>query len=558
MKATSKYTIFINAIVMILIIAVVVQFINKVKQDEEDDWYEALEDDMQSVTGVLESNVYVVRGSLESADWGVYEYLKYYPDSLFGITHGLLNSNSSISGVSCCINEKFIKGGVSKLFMSYRDSLGVIHDAEKEGDFLKSRIWKRAIEKKDITFIDPYISPISKELVFSFVKPCYTRDSIPYCELAFNFRPSMLDKIVRRVLNEKYFKVFIVSNNDIVISAPEEEWMLKKYSELQLPYNSRKYLFLEDDLPLMDCKIYLFCDFQSYFQSSNETWSIILYSFMGLGALIALLYLLIYKLHKSRKRLIASMLEQQKSENEVRTARNIQLGMLSNENVLADLPDHIKVRGLLKTAKDVGGDLYDYIFRDGKLIFCIGDVSGKGLPASLFMTAAISVFRVEASHSDSPAEIVSQMNNSFATYSPDGMFVTMIIGIFDPETGCLTYTNAGHNPPIFIGKDKVDFIPLPFGTPVAFFKGTKYGEMQLQLAPGAAILLYTDGLNEAKDINEEFFGDERLLAACSALKGKDAPEVVDGLSSTLADFIGAAEQFDDITMLCISSKLHPE
>ena len=546
-----RYKLLITIIVGIIFSALAVVVVYDVRWNDRQEKKESLNVDMQSVKNVLESNLHTIFGALTFAEWGVQEYCAHHPDSLWGMTRGMLLKNEYLTGVGICLNSEFFRKEKSSLFVSYRDPSGIIHDKEQEGDYTNNRVWRQSLKSKWMTCIDSYLSPTSGAMVLKFVKPFYTKDSIPYCQLSFNCDPSIITKVVNDIINPKFIKVFVVSESGVVISSPNDEWMLKKFSEIELPYYTDRYMRFEETVSIMGWKIYMFCDWDNYFKASYESWMTIVIFFFVLIVLLVILCIIVRNLERNREQLLVSMLEQRKVQDEMHTAKAIQRGLLPKEDALELMPEEVKIFGWLQTAKEIGGDLYDYIYRDGKLIFCIGDVSGKGLPAALYMTAVISAFRVESAHSDSPAEIVSQMNNSFVRYNSDCMFVTMIVGILDLATGILTYTNAGHNLPVLIKKDCSSFIPLPKGTPVGFFEGAEYTELTLQLAPGEAIMLYTDGLTEAQDANGELFGDKRLIDSCNALIGKTVPEIVNCMNDRLSAFAGAAEQSDDITMLCI-------
>ena len=293
--------------------------------------------------------------------------------------------------------------------------------------------------------------------------------------------------------------------------------------------------------------------FDSYHNIQQEKLDILLS--IALLFVLILLFTLVYLMKKNREKLFNSLLEQHKIENEMMDAKRIQMGILPDDQVLKGLSEAIEIHGSLTTARIVGGDLYDYRYRDGKLIFCIGDVSGKGLSAAVYMTAVTAVFRLMATRFHSPSKIVSVINDAFVGYNSDCMFVTMIVGSLDCESGVLTYTNAGHNPPVIIKENGAGFVPLPKGTPVGFFKDAAYTELQLTLAPGEKILLYTDGVTEAHNEKGELFGGRRLKNVCSELYGKSLTEVVDCVSLAVDNFASKAEQADDITMLCISNNL---
>ncbi len=238
-------------------------------------------------------------------------------------------------------------------------------------------------------------------------------------------------------------------------------------------------------------------------------------------------------------------------QSELAIARNIQMGLVPKKfSPFAECPD-LELFASLSPAKEVGGDFYDFFIRDGKLIFTIGDVSGKGIPASLVMAITRTLFRVISKTEDSPAKIVGQLNNAVAENNDTNMFITLYAGCLDLDTGELTFCNAGHNAPLIIGSNgdvcsqQVD-CNLPLGV-VPYFD---YVNQTVVLPKGYAMLLYTDGLTEAENIDKELFGDERTMAAAKDCTGRKVEDIIQCITDRLASFVGKAEQSDDLTMMC--------
>jgi sigma-B regulation protein RsbU (phosphoserine phosphatase) len=196
----------------------------------------------------------------------------------------------------------------------------------------------------------------------------------------------------------------------------------------------------------------------------------------------------------------------------------------------------------------VGGDLYDFFIRDEKLFFCIGDVSGKGIPASLVMAVTRTTFRNMSAREDSPGRIVSQMNDNLASMNDNNMFVTLFCGVLNLTTGLLRYCNAGHNPPVSLS-DSMRMLPVQPNIALGILKGMVYNEQEILMYPDDAIFLYTDGLNEAENAAHEQFGEERMM---NALHGrKPSQDHLDNILGQVAHFVGDAPQSDDLTMLFI-------
>ncbi len=239
-------------------------------------------------------------------------------------------------------------------------------------------------------------------------------------------------------------------------------------------------------------------------------------------------------------------------ESELHIARNIQMSLVPKMFSPFLNCEELEIFASLKPAKEVGGDFYDFILRGGRLKFVIGDVSGKGIPASLVMVITSTLFRVFANSTDSPAEIVSRLNNAIAENNEACMFVTFFCGELDLSTGCLTFCNAGHNAPIVAGKDgKSYYLPMDSNLPLGIVADYKFGNQQVDLPKGSAMLLYTDGLTEGENADKELFGEERTLQAAQALSKLGARDIVNGITEALGQFVGEAEQSDDLTLLCV-------
>ena len=243
--------------------------------------------------------------------------------------------------------------------------------------------------------------------------------------------------------------------------------------------------------------------------------------------------------------------QKERIESELRIARTIQLSMVPS--VFPIRPD-IDIYGCMTPAKTVGGDLYDFFVRDNQLFFCIGDVSGKGVPAALLMTVTKSLFRAFSSNESMPDKIVSRMNDNLSENNKERMFVTLFVGILDLTSGLLRYCNGGHEAPVIIDKE-AHLLPINHIFPVGAVPATPYKMQETVIEPQTTILLYTDGLNEALNADKEKFGKERILneANRAIQAGLLSPKaLIEQLTLSVHQFVGDTEQSDDLTMLAIN------
>ena len=218
-----------------------------------------------------------------------------------------------------------------------------------------------------------------------------------------------------------------------------------------------------------------------------------------------------------------------------------------------DLASKIDIAASMTPAKDVGGDFYD-LFRidDNRVGFVIADVSGKGIPAAIFMAVSRTLIRATGIRGGSPADCITYSNRLLAQESVDCMFVTVFYGIIDVNTGEVTYCNAGHNPP-YILKRKGEISPLPMSTdPMAgAIDGITYHEGTLQLESGDALVMFTDGVTEAMNTANEEFGEQRLEDTLEDVAMHNCQQMVEAIKADVAAFAGEAEQSDDITVLAL-------
>ena len=240
-------------------------------------------------------------------------------------------------------------------------------------------------------------------------------------------------------------------------------------------------------------------------------------------------------------------------ERDIRIASAIQKGMLPEKFPSKTDRDDVQIYASLTPAKDVGGDLFDFYFRDEKLFFCIGDVAGKGVPASLFMAVTRAVFRTVSVRESMPDRIMATMNKIIAEMNKNSMFVTLFVGVLDLPTGHLYYCNAGHDAPLLIGAG-VGMLPCDSNIPVGFRPSWKYTLQEAQVFTGTTIFLFTDGLTEAMDANQSQFQMERVTDVASQALAKqhlEPQQLISEMTEAVHQFVGNAEQSDDLTMMAI-------
>ncbi len=243
-------------------------------------------------------------------------------------------------------------------------------------------------------------------------------------------------------------------------------------------------------------------------------------------------------------------------ESELKIAHDIQMSMLPKTFPPYPERDDIDIYGMLTPAKAVGGDLFDFYICNNRLFFCIGDVSGKGIPASLFMAVTRSLFRNISAHDAYPERMTAALNNALTENNDTSMFVTLFTGVLDLATGHLRYCNAGHNAPLLLGREVSELPCLP-NLPLGIMADFTFEAQETVLDSQSTIFLFTDGLNEAENAVHEQFGDDRIMAVARRLLAERQQQPVNAvfeMYQAVHRFVDGAEQSDDLTMLAIQYK----
>ena len=248
--------------------------------------------------------------------------------------------------------------------------------------------------------------------------------------------------------------------------------------------------------------------------------------------------------------------EKERIDTELSLATDIQAGMLPDK--FPAFPDRkdFDIYASMKPAKEVGGDFYDFfMIDDNKLGLIMADVSGKGVPAALFMMHSKILLKNYALMKLSPKAVLEEVNRQICENNPQGMFVTVWIGVLDLKTGVLTAANAGHEKPAVKQADgSFELFKDRHGIMVGYMDGVPYKEYELRLTKGAKLFLYTDGVAEATDANDELFGTGRMIDALRTAEDKTPKEILEAVDAAVNRFVGSAPQFDDLTMLCVEYK----
>ena len=286
---------------------------------------------------------------------------------------------------------------------------------------------------------------------------------------------------------------------------------------------------------------------------NNRYIKVLIYYYFPRVACVSLFFMVSNLLNKRTYRMLDEEVkardETQRARTELGIAKTIQMNTLPEEYASSK---EAEIIGELKAAKEVGGDLYDYVDIDeDHVALLIGDVSGKAVPAAMFMMKTITTFRDFATANKTPSQILQEINTSISKGNKTTMFVTCFLAIINKKNGKMVYANAGHNPPIVGSNHNFQYLKGKHGILLGCFKDIRLTDEEVQLKPGDSITLYTDGITEARNINGEFFGEQRLLDVFNKKDYLSIIELHHQVKDEVDAFVGDAPQFDDITFVTL-------
>ena len=516
--------------------------------------------------------------ALQNHRWEV-EQLLAYPDSLFGVTRRIVEQNPDLNG--CCIAmipDYYPEKG--RLFEPYTSRNGsnitTYQLASKEHDYTIGDQYIHSVENDTAYWGEPYFYEEggTQNTLITYSFPIHDATGHVVGLVAADLDGDWLGS----VLNSRHFFPssydFLLSGQGRLICGPEEreidhqtvETMVNLLNDSTivrtrsisgnaqlLTFNdngSKGYVFYTTPKSLEPWQLavvnYEDEIFDPVVKMRHRNFLLMFLGLLALGFII----------HRSAKNISSlqkANMENERVENELNIARKIQMDMVPKTFPPFPERNDLNIFGSLVPAKLVGGDLYDFFIRDEKLYFCIGDVSGKGVPGALVMAAGYTLYRSLTAHESNPSRIMQTLNESIAKDNESNMFVTMFIGVLDLPTGKLRYCNAGHDRPYVIGKE-VKVLQVKPHLPLGVMDDTVYTTQEETLTAGDMVFLYTDGLTEAKNTKHEQFGIKRVesvLETFEELGGIPTETLINKVSRTVTAFVGDAEQSDDLTLLAI-------
>lgn len=519
-----------------------------------------------------------VRNSLWVAQWCLE-----YPDSLKRIPQRVVSENPVVVGSTMALVPGYNENHPLYAPYATRDmmtgEIRMLSLATEEYDYPSMEWFTKPIELQDSYWSEPYFDENGGEMLMTtFSVPVKDKNgtiaAILTADISLDWLTMLLDgiKVYPNAFN------MVISRSGQIMTCPVETLVMNKTID-QFALESEEFEALDQvnkamlsgqsgELPVR----YKGQANRVYFSPVERTgWSMSIVlpekelfgDVRRIGMIVKLLQLLGVALLILILRVLAKHqikyqhLDEQKKriENELHIAREIQMAMIPK--TFPPFPERkdLDMAASIIPAKEVGGDLYDFFIRDEKLFFCIGDVSGKGIPASLVMAVTRSLFRAMSAHEESPAKIIASMNDTIAEANENSMFVTFFCAVLDLNTGQLRYCNAGHNPPMIL-TDAIRVLPVEPNVPLGIIKGIVFVEQETPLHYDDALFLYTDGLSEAENNIHEQFGENRIEAALHGRKPSD--KHLKNIAEKVSVFVGEAPQSDDLTMLFIHYLGNPD
>ena len=468
------------------------------------------------------------------------EYALEDPDDMFDIARHTIESSSSIMGSGIAFKEDYYpqKGHWYEIYVGHQagcDTLVAKQVGSAEHDYFQMEWYQSGLAAEKGVWSNPYYDNVGgMSYMMTYAVPIHDDNGEVVGVIGADITIDTLASIIRSIKPYPHSFCTLTAGDGTVLVSPTA-----------LP-KGRYKVFTED----IEGKNLILTIVVPYSDMYGRLWrSTIFFVIMALTGILSVFFIA-YRSLQNLWKLNEVRIKEQHIEDELAIARGIQQSLLPTGASVSPTKK-VDVCGLQIPAKYVGGDLYDYYVRGNKLFFCIGDVSGKGVPAALLMAISHSLFRTLSAHDESPESIMKSFNAAINDNNSDMMFITMFLGILDMETGTVRYCNAGHNPPIIIRNGQPEFIATKPSLLLGVEPNATYTSHTLDLAPGDSLFLYTDGLTEAENARKELFGEERTLKAAAGFCKLTAEEQVKQMREAMQLFVEKAEQSDDLTLLVV-------
>ena len=572
---TSLIIIIAAAVLLQTISAVQYYYTHNLLADELE---KRAESEMTTKAVIVKNALNLAENSLNGHIWDMKLNIA-YPDSMYNVEEWVLRSHPNLLGCGIAFVPDFYpeKGRLYEPYV-YRQHGGQGQEVfvkkqvgGPDHDYTLSGFYKVTMKRNTTFWSYPYYDNITNSQIVTFCRPIHNEKKDIVAVFGLDIDVKWLGDTLnyRHIYPSSYN--FLLTETGQLIAGPQHESDQKREEMehiIRLINDSTVQKSLSNSgrstvLPIEDSdgdkglvfyanfkgnpkwQIALVCyDKEVYAKLNTMRWTTGILMIVGL----LVLGLMISRFAKNDRKLHQANLEKERIGGELRVASQIQQNMLPQKELRVE---GLELRGFLRPAKEVGGDLYDYFIRDEKLFFCIGDVSGKGAASAMMMAVAQTKFRDFSAHENNPARIMQNINVGCCQNNKTNMFVTMFIGVLDLPTGRLRYCDAGHDCPMIMAHGDWFMVDAKPNLPVGVFDDFTYSMQETQIEPNSTIFLYTDGLTEAKNNQHKQFGLERVenvLGVCTGLQPK---AILEKITDAVHGFVKDAEQSDDLTMMAI-------
>lgn len=497
------------------------------------------------------------------------------PDTMPDIARRMATLNTNINGAYLFFRPDYYPSK-GRLYEPYvrrsNDSISYEQLASIERhDYTKTNFYQMCMRGDTVNWTTPYLDREgAKCVVVSYVMPLHDTKGDFVGGMGVDVSIDWLNNIInQRHFYPSSYNLFLSPTGELIVSPDEDSVNSEKVNQVVDLINDstvvrektrtgrckcitfkdidgkKAYIYYSTMRTKPHWQIVLVCyDHEVYGDLVSLRINIMLLSLLGL----ILLGFLIWRTFRNMNRLHQVEMERERIGSELRIAKGIQMEMLPTMGTVYQQRDDVSVCASLEPAKEVGGDLFDHFIRDEKLFFCIGDVSGKGVPAAMVMAVIHSLFRMATANESSPSRIMQIINEVACHNNKTNMFVTMFVGVLDLPTGRLRYCNAGHDRPVIVGRDE---LPVIANLPIGLFNDFRYEQQETTLGAGDMLFLYTDGLTEAMNPTHQQFTQNRMMTILDASAGLSPEELLAKMSDEVRSFAAGAEQSDDLTMMAI-------
>ena len=411
-------------------------------------------------------------------------------------------------------------------------------------DYYKREWYEAPKEKHRNVWTDPYYSEVMGNTLLTFSHPMTDKNG--------EFIGVINADIPLEMITDKLDVSKMYDDSKFMLVDPYGRIVISKDSLKQLPDTTKNFVY-HGSIGHIGSQVIITVP-------SSVIYNRVIKSALFSGGMaLIVIFIFLQIVYRSIKNTMAMQLEtsnRQLMEKELNVAHDIQMGIVPDKFPAFPTRDDIDIYATMIPAKNVGGDFYDFFVRNEKLFFCIGDVSGKGIPASLLMAMTCTMFRTLSARESNPRAIVTAINNSINDLNKRKLFVTLWVAVLDLPTGLLRFCNAGHNPPVVIDCNegiwtckKIDMKP---NIPVGIIKEYSYEAQELQLKRGQVLFTYTDGVTEAENSKLQLYGMEQMMTTLEDLKTNEPKKLVEELCKKVKSFEGTTPQSDDLTMMAIN------